>query len=116
MQTILDKSGIQKVFGISEGTLRTQYKSWPHFYVCEGRDLRSARFILEKVIEHLELANANERQKTGYMDRQSATRRVSPKQKARLQNPGGSGRVGADTAGDDPESTDDPFNLLSVCK
>jgi hypothetical protein len=74
MQTIIDKDTLCELFKISESSLRNQYKSWPHFYVCNGRDLRSARFILEKVVEHLE-ENANQGQKARNMDRQGTERR-----------------------------------------
>jgi hypothetical protein len=110
--TIIDKDTLCEIFGISESTLRSQYKSWPHFYVCKGRDLRSARFVIEKVVEHLEYANR--RQKAGNLDRPSPKGRISAKKKARVQNKGRRNSLESGRSEADIESGADPLNLLSV--
>jgi len=112
--TIIDKHQLCEILGISDTTLRDQYKSWPHFYVCRGRDLRSARFVLEKIIRHLEKENANEGQVEGNMDRGGSKTWLSIQEKKRLQNKDGGNGMGKK---DLPElkggSEKDPFNLLA---
>ncbi len=50
---IVDIDGLAKVLKASRFTLKKNWRSLPHFFIGNGRNLKGARFDVSEVIEHL---------------------------------------------------------------
>ena len=50
---IVDIDGLAKVLKASRFTLKKNWRSLPHFFIGDGRNLKGARFDVSEVIEHL---------------------------------------------------------------
>jgi phage terminase Nu1 subunit (DNA packaging protein) len=53
MTKIADGKELCSILNIKKRTLQNVWQEYPHFFVATGRDLRSARFDVEEVIEFL---------------------------------------------------------------
>lgn len=58
-QSIVNIKGLCDVLGSTINTLRKNWRGLPHFYVDTGTDLRSARFDVMDVINHLKSSGGN---------------------------------------------------------
>lgn len=59
MATVLDFESLAKILKGNVGTLKKTWSELPHFFIYEGRDRRSARFILEDVLDHYRMIGVN---------------------------------------------------------
>ena len=50
---IVDMKGLAHELCASTHTLKKNWRSFPHFFIGEGRNLKGARFNVPEVIEHL---------------------------------------------------------------
>jgi len=50
---IVNYKGLARILCASEHTLKKTWRSIPHFFIGEGRNLKGARFMVSDVIEHL---------------------------------------------------------------
>lgn len=50
---LVDMKGLSKVLDCSVGTLYKNWRQYPHVYIGEGRNARSARFIVDDVLDFL---------------------------------------------------------------
>lgn len=53
MTQVVNYKQLAEHLGCSTAVIRKTWKELPHFFVSRGRDLRSARFDLDEVLEHL---------------------------------------------------------------
>ena len=115
---IVDINGLAKELSASKHTLKKNWRSWPHFFIGEGRNLKGARFIISEVVSHLkeEAGNVNlEKPKAEVLGSKISVPEPSI-QKRRLSNPAKSSRMGdakAQRAKKSSLAGDDPFNLLA---
>jgi hypothetical protein len=112
---VVDVNGLAGFLQCSPFTLRKIWRSYPHFFVGQGRDLRGARFDVNDVLAFLKRRGGN----YGYMERQKerVDSEVSvPKkkiQKRRIQVQAGGHEVGNYKKGRSSRpNSRDPFHLL----
>jgi len=117
---IVNSNGLAKALVMSPNTLKKTWRSLPHFFVGEGRNLKGARFIVNDVIEHLKKeANYDcvERSEKGSMDSQVSVSEQTvqkggiPKARGCSAVGGGQEKRAEKSAG--TRTGADPFNLLS---
>lgn len=53
MGKLVDSNGLCKELSIKKRTLQSVWREYPHIFVAKGRDLRSARFDVDEVIDYL---------------------------------------------------------------
>ena len=106
MPTILDFDGLAKALQGNIQTLRASWRDLPHFFIYEGRDRRSARFILEDVVDHFRKNGVNYygNRKVPNKGRAKVAgrdlgRQATPSQQGGVQKEKGRGQVAADHPG-----------------
>ena len=122
---IVNIHGLAEKLLTSKSTLRKGWRRLPHFYVGEGRNLKSARFDLDKVVSYLE----TEVEKNEPIQTQTKEARVVfPLHAGRniIQKGGVSNKIGSRSVGGKRKVSDqtpgrvatgnDPFNLCAGIK
>lgn len=113
---VVDFVGLGTALLCSAHTIRKFWRELPHFFVGTGKDLRSARFVVDDVLNHLKQRGYN----NGYMEKQ-ADRVLGGKilvQKESLQEGGVSQKSrcnsmgGLEKRGVRSTKNIDPYNLL----
>lgn len=118
MYQIVDIKELATELKASPHTLKKNWRSFPHFFIGDGRTLKGARFDVSEVIEHLKKEADHvsmEKQNEKFMDRKVQVPRPTI-QKRRIQNQIGSSGMGSSkTKGTDKSigTGADPFDLLS---
>jgi len=118
MGKIVDSDGLCEILNIKKRTLQGVWREYPHFFVAQGRDLRSARFDKEEVINFLKERDYNHgnmvQKKPGNLGVQ-----VSAQQKDlrslgfQDQKRSSKGRAGQTTSVGKAREPYDPYGILS---
>jgi len=115
---IVDIDGLAEILQSSKWTLRKVWRSYPHFFVGQGQDLRAARFDVNDVLAYLKERGAHdgslEGRKEELLDRQISVSKETVQARG-FQNQKGRGFVGSrqTSRGDRSRRKGDPYNLLS---
>jgi len=115
---IVDIHGLASILKASPNTLKKVWRSYPHFFIGEGRTLKGARFDVDDVLIHLKRQAGNvgiQTRKKRNLGRQIQIPEPSIQERG-FQDPIRSGRLGHIETGGTIEPADpreDPFDLLS---
>ena len=116
---IVNLQGLAELLASSPHTLRKNWRSYPHFFVGDGRTLRGARFDFDDVLRFLKKRDRayvcleNKKQKN--MDRKIQISGQAV-QKRGISNAFKSNGLGSPKKGRVAGAEEDPFDLLSGCK
>ena len=107
---IVDIHGLSDVLCTTPATLRKRWREFPHIYVGTGKNLKSARFVVERVLEYLENVGMENQERA--VDSKVCPRRA-PVQKRRLPDSRKGSGMGSrrETAVEGPATGHDPFGL-----
>jgi hypothetical protein len=115
---IVDIKQLSDILHVSPFTLRKVWKGLPHFFVGEGKNLKSARFDVNDVLDHLKgKGNVGLEDKKELVGEVLAPEQAVQETRAPLKsgsNSLGSGEKERATPGN--HSPEDPFDLLRDCK
>lgn len=75
--TILDFHQLAQIMNTSETTIRKNWRRYPHFFIGSRRNLKSARFVLEQLVEALSRECVQESIREN-MDREVHAERKNP--------------------------------------
>ena len=115
---IVNYKGLARILRASEHTLKKTWRSIPHFFIGEGRNLKGARFNVPDVIEYLKKGGNYgnlERSEKKSLGIEVPVSKTSI-QKGRIQNKVRSINMGGEKARRTKKSATgktDPFNLLA---
>jgi hypothetical protein len=115
---IVDIKRLSDILHVSPFTLRKVWKGLPHFFVGEGRNLKSARFDVNDVLNHLKgKGNVGLENKKRLVGKILASEQAVQEARASLKssrNSLGSGEKERTAPRKCPP--EDPFDLLRDCK
>ena len=118
---IVDFYELASILKTNPKTLHKRWREFPHFFTGTGHNLKTARFIVSKVVEHLENVSMVG-QKQALVGRKDRTSEAGI-QKGRIQNEDRRGGMGGrrkkeveEPASTEASTSEDPFNLLQYIR
>ena len=111
---IVDYEGLAEALATSPKTIAKKWHEYPHFFIGTGRNLKSARFDVDDVVQYLKARDYECLEECARdMDRQVLVSEQAV-QKRRLQKEIRGANLGAAKKRRTQESASkDPFNLIS---
>jgi len=111
MMTVVDYKKLADILGISARTMQKSWRNFPHFFAGSGKTLKSARFELSIVMEHIRNVSLEGQEDGALASEVPAGHGISREE--RLQKQGRRQEMGSRGKGEAQESgTYDRFNIL----